>query len=164
MDTYQNIVLLIILILISGFFSASETALTSFRSIHLEKLEEEKEFKKAELLKKWLKNPNEMLTGLLVGNNVVNILASSIATVVTMRVIGGNSTSSVAIATVGMTIIILIFGEITPKIIAKNQTIKVAEIVINVIYYLTIVLKPIIKILMFISKIYWKNIRNRFKR
>ncbi|QNM16095.1 MULTISPECIES: hemolysin family protein [Fusobacterium] len=152
MDTYQNIVLLIILILISGFFSASETALTSFRSIHLEKLEEEKEFKKAELLKKWLKNPNEMLTGLLVGNNVVNILASSIATVVTMRVIGGNSTSSVAIATVGMTIIILIFGEITPKIIAKNQTIKVAEIVINVIYYLTIVLKPIIKILMFISR------------
>jgi putative hemolysin len=143
---------LIILILISGFFSASETALTSFRSIHLEKLEEEKEFKKAELLKKWLKNPNEMLTGLLVGNNVVNILASSIATVVTMRVIGGNSTSSVAIATVGMTIIILIFGEITPKIIAKNQTIKVAEIVINVIYYLTIVLKPIIKILMFISR------------
>jgi putative hemolysin len=138
--------------LISGFFSASETALTSFRSIHLEKLEEEKEFKKAELLKKWLKNPNEMLTGLLVGNNVVNILASSIATVVTMRVIGGNSTSSVAIATVGMTIIILIFGEITPKIIAKNQTIKVAEIVINVIYYLTIVLKPIIKILMFISR------------
>jgi len=152
LDTYQNIVLLIILILISGFFSASETALTSFRSIHLEKLEEEKEFKKAELLKKWLKNPNEMLTGLLVGNNVVNILASSIATVVTMRVIGGNSTSSVAIATVGMTIIILIFGEITPKIIAKNQTIKVAEIVINVIYYLTIVLKPIIKILMFISR------------
>ena len=152
MDTYQNIVLLIILILISGFFSASETALTSFRSIHLEKLEEEKEFKKAELLKKWLKNPNEMLTGLLVGNNVVNILASSIATVVTMRVIGGNSTSSVAIATVGMTIIILIFGEITPKIIAKNQTIKVAVIVINVIYYLTIVLKPIIKILMFISR------------
>lgn len=152
MDTYQNIVLLIILILISGFFSASETALTSFRSIHLEKLEEEKEFKKAELLKKWLKNPNEMLTGLLVGNNVVNILASSIATVVAMRVIGGNSTSSVAIATVGMTIIILIFGEITPKIIAKNQTIKVAEIVINVIYYLTIVLKPIIKILMFISR------------
>lgn len=152
MDTYQNIVLLIILILISGFFSASETALTSFRSIHLEKLEEEKEFKKAELLKKWLKNPNEMLTGLLVGNNVVNILASSIATVVTMRVIGGNSTSSIAIATVGMTVIILIFGEITPKIIAKNQTIKVAEVVITVIYYLTVVLKPIIKILMFISR------------
>ena len=115
LDTYQNIVLLIILILISGFFSASETALTSFRSIHLEKLEEEKEFKKAELLKKWLKNPNEMLTGLLVGNNVVNILASSIATVVTMRVIGGNSTSSVAIATVGMTIICLLYTSPSPR-------------------------------------------------
>lgn len=152
MDTYQSIGLLIILILISGFFSAAETALTSFRSIHLEKVEEEKKFKKAELLKKWLKSPNEMLTGLLVGNNVVNILASSIATVVTMKVVGGNSGSSIAIATVGMTLIILIFGEITPKIIAKTQTIKVAEVVINVIYYLTVSIKPLILILMFISR------------
>lgn len=138
--------------MISGFFSASETALTSFRSIYLEKLEEEKQYKKVELLKKWLKNPNEMLTGLLVGNNVVNILASSLATVVTMNVIGGTSTSSIAIATIGMTIIILIFGEITPKIIAKNQTIKIAKAVVTIIYYLTVILKPIIKILMFISK------------
>lgn len=152
MDTYQNIFLLVILIVISGFFSASETALTSFRSIYLEKLEEEKQYKKVELLKKWLKNPNEMLTGLLVGNNVVNILASSLATVVTMNVIGGTSTSSIAIATIGMTIIILIFGEITPKIIAKNQTIKIAKAVVTIIYYLTVILKPIIKILMFISK------------
>lgn len=152
MDTYQNIVLLVILILISGFFSAGETALTAFRSIHLEKLEEAKEYRKAELLKKWLKSPNEMLTGLLVGNNVVNILASSIATVVTMRIVGGNSTSSVAIATVGMTIIILIFGEITPKIIAKTQTIKVASVVITVIYYLTLILKPLIIVLMAISR------------
>ena len=152
MDTYQNILLLVILIVISGFFSASETALTSFRSIYLEKLEEEKQYRKVELLKKWLKNPNEMLTGLLVGNNVVNILASSLATVVTMNVIGGTSTSSIAIATIGMTIIILIFGEITPKIIAKNQTIRIAKAVVTIIYYLTVILKPIIKILMFISK------------
>ena len=152
MDTYQNILLLVILILISGFFSASETALTSFRSIYLEKLEEEKQFKKVELLRKWLKNPNEMLTGLLVGNNVVNILASSLATVVTINIIGSTSSTSIAIATIGMTIIILIFGEITPKIIAKNQTIRTAKAVVTIIYYLTVILKPIIKILMFISK------------
>lgn len=152
MDTYQNIVLLIVLILLSGFFSASETALTSFRSTNLEKFEDNKEGKKVELLKKWLKNPNEMLTGLLVGNNVVNILASSIATVVTINIMGGTSSSSVAIATVGMTVILLIFGEITPKIIAKNYSVQIAGVVIRIIYLLALVLKPIIKILMFISK------------
>lgn len=139
--------------MLSGFFSASETALTSFRSIHLEKFEgDKKSYKKVELLKKWLKNPNEMLTGLLVGNNVVNILASSIATVVTINITGGTSGSSIAIATVGMTIIILIFGEITPKIIAKNQSVKIAGIVVTIIYYFAVILKPLIKILMFISK------------
>lgn len=138
--------------MLSGFFSASETALTSFRSINLEKFEEEGSYRKVELLKKWLKNPNEMLTGLLVGNNIVNILASSIATVVTINIMGETSKSSVAVATVGMTIIILIFGEITPKIIAKNQSVKIAGVVVTVVYYLALVLKPIIKILMGISK------------
>ena len=152
MDTYQNILLLVVLIMLSGFFSASETALPSFRSIHLEKFEDGKNAKKVELLKKWLKNPNEMLTGLLVGNNIVNILASSIATVVTINIMGGTSSSSVAVATVGMTIIILIFGEITPKIIAKNQSVKIAGVVVSIIYYFAWVLKPIIKILMMISK------------
>ncbi len=152
MDTYQNILLLIILIMLSGFFSASETALTSFRSIHLEKFEEVGEGGKVELLKKWLKNPNEMLTGLLVGNNIVNILASSIATAVTINIMGGTSKSSIAIATIGMTIILLIFGEITPKIIAKNQSIKIAGLVIRIVYMLALILKPVIKILMFVSK------------
>lgn len=152
MDTYQNIVLLVILILLSGFFSASETALTSFRSINLERLEEAGEAGKVQLLKKWLKNPNEMLTGLLVGNNIVNILASSIATVVTINLTGGTSSSSIAIATIGMTIILLIFGEITPKIIAKNNSVEIASSVIRIIYYFALVIKPIIKILMFISK------------
>lgn len=152
MDTYQNILLLVLLIMLSGFFSASETALTSFRSIHLEKLEDGRNCKKVELLKRWLKDPNEMLTGLLVGNNIVNILASSIATVVTINIMGGTSSSSIAIATIGMTIIILIFGEITPKIIAKNQSEKIAGMVITLIYYFSAILKPIIKILMFISK------------
>ena len=151
MDTYQNIVLLVGLILLSGFFSASETALTSFRSIHLEKLEDGKHEKQVSLLKKWLKNPNEMLTGLLLGNNIVNIWASSIATVVTVNLMG-NSSKSVAIATIIMTIIILIFGEITPKIIAKNQSLKIAGVVIVIIYWFSFIAKPIIKILIGISK------------
>lgn len=151
MDTYQNVVLLVFLILLSGFFSASETALTAFRSLHLEKLEDGKHNKQVNLLKKWLKNPNEMLTGLLLGNNIVNILASSIATIVTIQFMG-TSSKSVAVATIGMTIIILVFGEITPKIIAKNHSLKIAGVVIVIVYWFSFFTKPLIKILIWISK------------
>ncbi|MDU1911297.1 hemolysin family protein [Fusobacterium sp.] len=151
MDTYQNVVLLVFLILLSGFFSASETALTAFRSIHLEKLEDGKHSEQVNLLKKWLKNPNEMLTGLLLGNNIVNILASSIATIVTIQFMG-TSSKSVAVATIGMTIVILVFGEITPKIIAKNHSLKIAGVVIVIVYWFSFFTKPLIKILIWISK------------
>ena len=151
MDTYQNVVLLVFLILLSGFFSASETALTAFRSIHLEKLEDGKHDKQVNLLKKWLKNPNEMLTGLFLGNNIVNILASSIATIVTIQFMG-TSSKSVAVATIGMTVVILVFGEITPKIIAKNHSLKIAGVVIVIVYWFSFFTKPLIKILIWISK------------
>ena len=151
MDTYQNVVLLVFLILLSGFFSASETALTAFRSIHLEKLEDGKHNKQVNLLKKWLKNPNEMLTGLLLGNNIVNILASSIATIVTIQFMG-TSSKSVAVATIGMTVVILVFGEITPKIIAKNHSLKIAGVVIVIVYWFSFFTKPLIKLLIWISK------------
>lgn len=152
MDTYGNIIILVVLILISGFFSASETALTSFKTNSLEDFEEKGKLKKVELLKKWLKNPNEMLTGILVGNNIVNILATVIASAVANRLLGGNTGSAIFIVTVVMTLVILIFGEITPKVIAKTHTVKIAGLVITTIYYLSILLKPILIILMSISK------------
>lgn len=144
--------ILVILILLSGFFSASETALTAYRSNNLEKLDEEKNRNAYELLKKWLKDPNEMLTGLLIGNNIVNILASSIATVVIVDYYGKNS-SSVLLATGIMTVLILIFGEITPKLIARNNSSSIAEVVIVIVYTMTFIIKPIIALLMLISKL-----------
>ena len=150
MDTYGEIILLIILIGLSGFFSASETALTAFKSSNLEDVEDEHP-KVAELLSKWLKKPNEMLTGILLGNNIVNILASSIATAVAFSLIG-NGGRAIAMVTLFMTIVILIFGEITPKVVAKNYSSRVAMIVILPIYYISLVTLPIIKILIFISK------------
>lgn len=152
MDTYLYIVVLVILVLLSGFFSASETALTAFRSIHLEKFVDEKKDSVGVLLKKWLKDPNPMLTGLLIGNNIVNIMASSIATVV-MATYFGNTGKSILIVTILMTIAILIFGEITPKLIARNHSSEVAGKVISFIYYLTLFLNPLILILVFISKV-----------
>lgn len=149
----MNVLVLIILILFSGFFSASETALTRYRSNYLEKLEENKKhFRTLDLLRKWLKDPNEMLTGLLIGNNIVNILASSIATMLIVNYFG-NSGKAVLIATILMTILILIFGEITPKLIASNKTAIIAESVIKIVYFLAFILKPFIYLLMLLSKL-----------
>ena len=152
MDTYLNVLILVILILLSGFFSAAETALSAYRSNYLEKLDEEKHPKKYAVMKKWLKDPNAMLTGIVIGNNVVNILASSIATIVIVNYFG-NKGSSVALATAIMTILILIFGEITPKLMARNNSAKIAEKVSVVIYVLSIILTPAVSCLIFISRL-----------
>ena len=143
--------ILVILILLSGFFSASEAALSAYRSNYLEKLDEEKHPKKYAVMKKWLKDPNAMLTGIVIGNNVVNILASSIATIVIVNYFG-NKGSSVALATAIMTILILIFGEITPKLMARNNSAKIAEAVSVIIYVLSIILTPVVYCLIFISR------------
>ena len=143
--------ILVILILLSGFFSASEAALSAYRSNYLEKLDEEKHPKKYAVMKKWLKDPNAMLTGIVIGNNVVNILASSIATIVIVNYFG-NKGSSVALATAIMTILILIFGEISPKLMARNNSAKIAEAVSVIIYVLSIILTPVVYCLIFISR------------
>ncbi|MGL5278065.1 MAG: hemolysin family protein [Cetobacterium sp.] len=149
MDTYRDIIILVVLILLSGFFSASETALTSFKTTDLEDIEKSNK-KTAHLLKKWLKSPNEILTGMLLGNNIVNILGSSIATVLAINIMG-NSPRSLAIVTGIMTVLILIFGEITPKIMAKNNSKGFSKLVIGPMYYFGILMKPIVKILMWTS-------------
>ena len=157
MDHHQIITLsiLVVLIILSGFFSASETALTAFKRINLKTVEEE-DPTVAKLLKIWIKRPNEILIAILLGNNIVNILATSISTVfvdgiLQDRNIGGNA--SIFIVTPIMTVIVLIFGEITPKIIAKNYSRMVSKIVIKPMYYLMVVFLPIIIVLKFISKV-----------
>ncbi len=141
-----------VLIILSGLFSASETALTTFKSTDLEEIENTNP-KTAKLLKKWLTKPNEILTAILLGNNIVNILASSIATIVTLQIMGSESRNAIAVATISMTVVVLIFGEITPKIVAKTYSKKISAIVIGPIYLLSIITLPIIKLLMFITKI-----------
>lgn len=149
MDTYRDIIILVVLILLSGFFSASEIALTSFKTTDLEDIEKSNK-KTAHLLKKWLKSPNEILTGMLLGNNIVNILGSSIATALAINIMG-NSPRSLAIVTGIMTVLILIFGEITPKIMAKNNSKGFSKLVIAPMYYFGVIMKPIVKVLMWTS-------------
>ncbi|HHX05674.1 MAG TPA: DUF21 domain-containing protein, partial [Pseudomonas sp.] len=106
--------LLVFLIICSAFFSSSETSLLSLNRYRLRHLGREGH-SGAQRAQRLLSTPDRLLGTILVGNNVVNILAASIATVVAVELWGD---AGVVIATTALTIIILIFGEITPKTLA----------------------------------------------
>ena len=127
MDSTIQIVLLVFLIFLSGVFSASETALMSLNKIKIRKLEEDN-VKGVDTLQKIMEDPSKLLSTILVANNVVNIGASSIATALFMDLVGA---SGVPIATLVMTITVLIFGEITPKSISTNNPEKIALLICN---------------------------------
>lgn len=114
---------LIILISFSAFFSSTETAFSAFNRIRVKNLASEGD-KRASIALKLSENYDRLLSSLLIGNNIVNIAASSIATVFFVQIFGNNMGPT--ISTVVMTILILIFGEISPKSIAKESPEKVA--------------------------------------
>lgn len=142
MDTTSTIqwILLGILLIGSGFFSASETALMSLSKIRIRHLQEEG-VKGAKLVATLTENPNNLLSSILIGNNVVNIAATSISTSLFMDILGA---SGVPVATAVMTVLVLIFGEITPKTIAANKSEKVAIAVSKPIQLIIVILKPIV--------------------
>ena len=153
MDTSYvvQIVLLVILLILSAFFSMSETALTSLSKIRIRHMVEEG-VKGAKLVEKLTEDPNKLLGAILIGNNIVNIGASSIATSLAVKIISNDS--GVAIATAVMTVLVLIFGEITPKTIAKQKSEKVALRVSNPIKLCVLIFKPLIAIFTGISSVF----------
>lgn len=147
--TWQ-IVALIILIAMSSFFSMSETALMAVSKIRLRHMVEE-EVPGAKLVEKLLEDPNKLLGAILIGNNIVNIGASSLATILATNIFGN---SGVGIATGVMTVLILIFGEITPKSIAKQKSDTVALKVARTIKFTVFIFKPFINIFTAISSLF----------
>lgn len=135
-----QIVVLFILIALSGFFSSSETALTTVSKIKIRTMANEGDAR-AKMVQKVTGNTQKMLSAILIGNNVVNISASSIATVLFVNLFGS---SGAGIATGIMTLLVLIFGEITPKNMASRQALKLSLRVAGIIYAITIVLTPVI--------------------
>lgn len=129
---------LLFLILCSAFFSSSETGLLSLNRYRLRHLQREGH-KGAQRAGRLLNQPDRLLGTILVGNNVVNILAASIATVVAVDMWGD---AGVAIATTGMTIFLLIFGEITPKTFAALRPETVAFPASRLLSLLMLVLYP----------------------
>lgn len=138
-DSIMTIVILVILLLLSGFFSSSETAFTSVNRIRLRN-SAKKGDKRAEWALKLTEDYNNVLSSILVGNNIVNIASSSLAT---LLFISYFPQYGVTISTIVMTILVLIFGEITPKAIAKDRPEKVAKFATPVLSILMKILKPI---------------------
>lgn len=138
--------LLFFLVCCSAFFSASETALTSLSRIRLRNMVEEK-IKNADKISRLLDDPNRLLSSILVGNNLVNNGASALTTALAIQLFQGDAGSGASVATAFITVVILIFGEITPKTIAAQQAEKVALVVVNIIAIVVFVLRPVVVVL-----------------
>ena len=133
-------VTIVLMILLSAFFSSAETAMTTVNRIRIQALIEQGD-KRAIILDKVISNSSKMLSTILIGNNIVNISASSLMTTLTIQVLGN---VYVGAATGVLTLIILLFGEITPKTLASLHAEKIALSYAKIIYFLTILLTPVV--------------------
>lgn len=145
-DIWQLIVL-IVLLMLSAFFSASETALMSLSKVRIRSMVA-KNVPKAKKIQKLVESPSNLLGAILVGNNIVNIGASALATSIAIKQFGS---TGVGIATGIMTFTVLIFGEITPKSLAAQHSEKVSLKVVNILSVIVIILKPITVVLLKIT-------------
>ena len=148
-----QIIVLVILLIGSGFFSASETALMSLSKIRIRHMKEEG-VKGAKLVSNLIEEPNKLLSSILIGNNVVNIAATSISTSLFITLLKGPE--AVPLATAVMTVLVLIFGEITPKTIAANSSEKVAILVSKPIKAIIFILTPVVWILNIVTNLIFK--------
>lgn len=133
-----QLVSLIILIILSGFFSSAETALSTVNRVRMRTLEEEGN-KRAVRVNRILENYSKMLSAILIGNNIVNLSASALATTLAMKI-----NLAVGIATGILTIVVLLCGEIVPKTWAMTSSEKISLAYSGIIYCLMQLLTPVI--------------------
>ena len=134
-----QIVVLLILLLLSAFFSSAETALTTVNKIKIRSLADDGD-KRAKLVLTITDNSGKLLSAILIGNNIVNLSASSLTTTIAIRL---GADMSVAIATGILTVLILIFGEITPKTVATLHAEKLSLLYAVPVKIIMTVLTPV---------------------
>lgn len=133
------IAVLAVLILLSAYFSATETAFTSLNQIRMKKMAADGD-KKAKLALKIFEDYDNLLSTILIGNNIVNIASASLATAIFTKWLGD---AGVTISTAVMTIVVLIFGEVSPKSIAKEKPESFSKFSAPIMRVLIICLKPV---------------------
>ena len=141
MDTgdLSTIIALVFLVLCSAFFSASETAYTSLNLVRMKRMAADGDARAAKVLK-LAERYESLLSSILIGNNIVNILASSLATVLFVRALGNKG---VTVSTLVITVVILLVGEVTPKNIAKEHAETIAMMFYPVLFALTKLFTPL---------------------
>ena len=146
----SDLVTLLILLMLSGFFSSAETALFSISQTRARHMAKDK-IRTHLLIKRMKDDPHKLLTTILIGNNVVNVAASAIATALTIGMFPNRQ--AVGLTTGVMTFLILVFGEVIPKSFATRNNILIAKLTIYPIHWLSILFTPIILFLNFIPRI-----------
>ncbi len=147
---------LFVCILLSAFFSASEMSFSSCNKLRIENLKEEgnKKAAKAYLI---TEKYDDALGAILIGNNLVNIAASSIASVLVIEIFGSDKMAW--LATLVVTVLVIIFGETIPKIIAKKKANKMALSFAYPIRFLEIILTPMIRVVVWLINLLTKNMK-----
>ena len=143
-----QLIIIIVLIFLSGFFSSAETAFSTLNRVRMRNLEEEGS-KKAARVNKILESYSKMLSAILIGNNIVNLTASSLTTAFVIGVCGN---AYIGVGTGILTIVVLLGGEIIPKTWANLNSEKLALAYSSVIYALMKIMTPVIFIVDLLSK------------
>lgn len=151
-DSISSILILVLLITMSAYFSATETAYSSLNKIKLKSIAN-KGNKKAKLALELSEKYDSVISTILIGNNIVNIATASLATVLFTKLLGS---SGVTVSTIVMTILILIFGEISPKSIAKDIPESFAIVSAPLLNAFCIILKPVNNLFCL-----WKKVINK---
>lgn len=154
-DSIGQILFIAMLVLMSAYFSASETAFFSMNKIRMKNMASNGN-KRAELVLKLAENYDKLLSTILIGNNIVNIASSSIATVLFVKWLGN---TGVSVSTAAMTILVLVFGEITPKSLAKNMPERFALFSAPILRVINIILSPLNFIFAMWQKLVYKVIK-----
>lgn len=136
-----QLVILVVLLVLSAFFSSAETALTTLSNVKVRAMVDENPSKRVLKLQKILDSRSKLISAILIGNNVVNISASSLMTSLVIRLWGN---AAVGIGTGVLTLLVLILGEIVPKTWAMCNNEKLSLAYAGVIYLLMQILTPII--------------------
>ena len=135
-----HIIIIVVCVILSAYFSATETAFSTFNRIRVKNMAE-KGNKKASLALKLSDNYDSLISTILIGNNIVNILASAMATLLFAKLIA-NQDLAATVSTAVLTVVILVFGEISPKTMAKNSPESFVLFSAPIINFFKIILLP----------------------
>lgn len=138
-DDTVSILLIVACVVMSGYFSATETAFSSLNRIRVKNMAEKGD-SRAELVLRMSENYDSLLSTILIGNNIVNITSTSLATVIFVRFLGEERGSS--LSTLVMTIVVLVFGEVSPKSISKEVPETFAMFSAPILRVLLVILRP----------------------